>query len=335
MQRRIQSRIQLEWAGRTVLSFLTERFTYHPAEAWAERLGENRLLLNGTTAMAESILSAGDLLEFTAHDTPEPFVNLNVQVVHEDDDIMVVNKPPNLPCHPGGRYFNHTLWAELKTKFGLPAPSLVNRIDRETSGLVIVAKHDRAARICQTQFARHRVTKHYVALVEGHFPDTVEATGHMLSDPAGGVHKKRMFQPAPEAVPDEPGNAEGHLRAHTAFRALAYHDGISLVEAVPRTGRLHQIRATLHALGFPLVGDKLYGPDPEMFLRFCTDTLSDEDRRRLRMNRQALHAYGLEFRHPGNGSPVQFHAPPPEDMLTLMGPMAALFSGFGRHPSDA
>ncbi len=323
MQRRIQSRIKPEWADQSVLDFLAGRFTYHQAGEWAEIIKANHVLLNGSATTAASFLKAGDLLDYTAFDTPEPFVNLDVQIIHDDDDIMVVNKPPNLPCHPGGRYFNHTLWAVLKTTFDLAAPALVNRIDRETSGLVIVAKHERAARICHTQFAHRKVTKHYIALVEGLFPETLEAVGQMSPDLVSGVHKRRQFTLTHDANPTETGTNAGPLRAETTFRGLAHHQGLSLVEAVPRTGRLHQIRATLHALGFPVVGDKLYGPDPAMFLRFCTDTLSAEDRLRLRMNRQALHAVSLELRHPHDGRAVRYEAPPPDDMLSLMGHMAA------------
>jgi RluA family pseudouridine synthase len=323
MQRRIQSRIRPEGAGQAVLDFLAGRFTYHQAGEWAEIIKANHVLLNGSATTTASLLQAGDLLEYTAFDTPEPFVNFDVQIIHDDDDIMVVNKPPNLPCHPGGRYFNHTLWAVLKKTFRVADPALVNRIDRETSGLVIVAKHERAARICHTQFAHRRVTKHYLALVEGTFPETIEAVGQMSPDLISGVHKRRVFTLAEEAGPGGAAMGSPELRAETTFKGLANHQGMSLVEAIPRTGRLHQIRATLHALGFPVVGDKLYGPDPAMFLRFCTDALSAEDRLMLRMNRQALHAVSLELRHPHDGQAVRYEAPPPEDMLSLMGPMAA------------
>jgi 23S rRNA pseudouridine955/2504/2580 synthase/23S rRNA pseudouridine1911/1915/1917 synthase len=326
MQRRIQSRVKAAWEGISILDFLVRRFPYHTTEGWAERLADQRVGLNGGAATPDRLLATGDLVDYTADDTPEPRVNLNIRVIHEDADLIVVDKPPNLPCHPGGRYFNHTLWAELKRSFGVDNPSLVNRIDRETSGLVIVAKNDRAARICCTQFATRRVTKRYIALVEGRFQETLTASGHVVPDPVSSVHKRRLFRPASMLTPDEQAQQDHRLWTETAFRSLGYHGGISVVEAVPHTGRLHQIRATLHALGFPVVGDKLYGPDAGMFLRFCTDTLSEEDRRQLRITRQALHASSLELRHPEGGHTVSFQAAPPEDMLNLMGPLARLFA---------
>jgi 23S rRNA-/tRNA-specific pseudouridylate synthase len=94
---------------------------------------------------------------------------------------------------------------------------------------------------------------------------------------------------------------------------------VSEVEAILHTGRLHQIRATLSSLGYPVVGDKLYGPDPMIFVRFCTEALTDEDRRRLRMPRQALHATELEFQHPSTGERMRFEAPLPSDMAAVLG----------------
>ena len=319
MKRRIHCRIPSDQAGISLLEFLAQRFTYHTREQWAARLADGPAQVNCTVVGAEHVLESGDVLEYIAPDVPEPWVDTNLQVLHDDSDIMVINKPPNLPCHPAGRYFDHTLWAELRRRFGIESPAFVNRIDRETSGLVVVARNDRAAKSCRTQFARRRVTKRYVVLVEGQFPDSLEACGQLVPDPVFGRHKRRLFLPECGGDTDPKGRAEGAERAETFFRRLGDHEGISVVEATPRTGRLHQIRATLCSLGFPVVGDKLYGPDPALFVRFCTDMLSDADWRLLRMKRQALHAAHLEFRHPQGGRHLQFEAPLPGDMLALMG----------------
>jgi len=319
VKRRIQYRIPLEHAGALVLDLLAHRFPYHTREQWAVRVAEGLTRVNGAAVGAEQMLGPGDVLEYIAPDVSEPMVDTNLQVLHDDSDIMVINKPPNLPCHPAGRYFDHTLWAELRRRFGIESPAFVNRIDRETSGLVVVARNDRAAKSCRTQFARRRVTKRYVVLVEGHFPDSLEACGQLVPDSAFGRHKRRLFLSECGGDTGTLGMTAGAERAETFFRRLGDHEGISVVEAVPRTGRLHQIRATLCSLGFPVVGDKLYGPDPALFVRFCTDMLSDADWRLLRMKRQALHAAHLQFRHPQGGRHLQFEAPLPGDMLALMG----------------
>jgi RluA family pseudouridine synthase len=299
-----------------LLDFLSARFTYHSRDQWRDRIAEQRVLVNTVAAVAERILVGGDEIEFIVHDIAEPPVSFDVRIVFEDYDVMVINKPANLPCHPAGRYFNHTLWAYLKTRHCLESPILVNRLDRETSGLVLVAKHMKAEAQCRAQFAQRRVVKRYIALVEAAFPETLQARGWMLPDPESGVHKRRRFMPSPSG--SEPSSSSEW--AETDFRRLsATADGVSEVEAILHTGRLHQIRATLSSLGYPVVGDKLYGPDPMIFVRFCTEALTDEDRRRLRMPRQALHATELEFQHPSTGERMRFEAPLPSDMAAVLG----------------
>ena len=311
MKREASFRVPPGGPAETLLDFLSRRFTYHSREAWLARLEEGRVRLNKRVARDDQPVAAGDLLEYDIQDMPEPPVDTAFGVVFEDVDLLVADKPGNLPCHPGGAYFNHTLWALLKGRPGLQEPALVNRLDRETSGLIMVAKNPAAAKACRAEFAERRVVKRYLAMVEGLFPDTRQANGAMREDSAGPVRKRRLFV---EGV--TPMEAAGEW-AGTRFRRLAAGGGISLVEAIPSTGRLHQIRATLHAIGFPVVGDKLYGIDPEAFLRFCKGGLSEADKLALRMDRQALHAAFLRVRHPRTQAWMEWEAPMPKDMADL------------------
>jgi 23S rRNA pseudouridine955/2504/2580 synthase/23S rRNA pseudouridine1911/1915/1917 synthase len=162
------------------------------------------------------------------------------------------------------------------------------------------------------------VGKEYLVLVEGEFPESLEARGWMRADPDAGTARRRVFRPGHKE------NAEGDDWAETSFVRLAAGNGVSLVRAVPETGRLHQIRATLCSLGFPVVGDKVYGIDPGMFGRFCTDALSEDDWRRLRVKRQALHASRLEFRHPVDQRAMCLESPLPEELAGVV-----VGSGFG------
>jgi 23S rRNA pseudouridine955/2504/2580 synthase/23S rRNA pseudouridine1911/1915/1917 synthase len=139
----------------------------------------------------------------------------------------------------------------------------------------------------------------------------------MKADPASPVGKRRLFV---EGVPVEEAGSDW---AETRFRRLAEGNGISLVEAVPATGRLHQIRATLHACGYPVIGDKLYGVDPDLFLRFRSGALTGADRTALRLNRQALHAARLRMRHPRTRQWLDVEAPMPGDMAALARPVLA------------
>lgn len=302
-------------AGKTLVAFLVARFTYHNEAEWARLIVEGRVRVNGYATLPEVVLRADDVLRYDTSGIPEPPVDETVRIVSDDPLLLVVDKSGNLPCHPGGRYFNHTLWALLKSRFGLQDPVLVNRIDRETSGLVIVGKTPEAAQNLWKQLVAHKVGKRYAVFVEGEFPERLEAAGWLSSDPASVIRKKRRFMRA-EAGSDAPDKASEW--AETAFERVRVCNGFSVLTALPRTGRLHQIRATLLSLGYPVVGDKLYGVDEGLFVKFCDEAMTDADWGRLRMRRQALHADHLSFRHPRFGALTELTIPLPADMAALL-----------------
>ncbi len=314
-QRKAVILIDALWAGLTVIDLLERRFTYLDRPAWAAEISNGRIRVNGGPTFPDARISEGDRLEYLPSDTDEPPVETGYRKVYEDAHLLVVDKPANLPCHPGGRYFRHTLWALLQRREGLDVIHFVHRLDRETSGLVLVAKSPQAAKRCGARFSSGAVRKRYLALVEGRFPmGEIDARGYLVRDFQSLVRKKRRFYPDGEC-PSGP-TAE---TCRTLLRGTASKDGLTLVEAVPETGRLHQIRATLSGMGYPVVGDKIYGPDDALFIRFIEDRLSDEDRRRLRLHRQALHAAGLSIRHPFSNVALSLDAPLPPDMASLIG----------------
>lgn len=302
-------------AGLELAAFLAARFPYHDQEGWGALAAAGALLVNGAQAGAALALRAGDEVRFVPPARPEPPVDEAVAVLYEDADILLVNKPGNLPAHPGGKYFNNTLWRILKDRLGVPEPGIVNRLDRETSGVVLVARHPRAAELCRRQFDARGVTKKYTVFVEGDFAAPRRARGCMGPAAGSAVRKKMLFTPSALAAP-EPGRESRW--ADTEFTPVERSGGLTMLEAVPHTGRLHQIRATLLALGAPVVGDKIYGADETLFLRFLEDALTAEDRARLRLPRQALHAAELSFRHPADGRPMTVRAPLPADMASLL-----------------
>ena len=314
MTREMTFTIREKDAGKTLVAFLVARFTYHDSEEWSRLISEGRVRVNGYATVPAVMLKPDDVLRYDASDIPEPPVDETFGVVSDDPMLLVVDKSGKLPCHPGGRYFNHTLWAFLKARYGLEDPVLVNRIDRETSGLVLVAKVPEAAHNLWKQFATHKVVKRYTVFVEGEFPERLDASGWLCVDPASAIRKKRRFLPAAAGSSAPEKEAEW---SETAFERVRLCDGFSVVTALPRTGRLHQIRATLLSLGFPVVGDKLYGVDENLFLKFCEDALTEEDRKRLRLRRQALHAGYIQFRHPRFGALTELTAPLPQDMSAL------------------
>jgi 23S rRNA pseudouridine955/2504/2580 synthase/23S rRNA pseudouridine1911/1915/1917 synthase len=315
MKRRTAFDVPAAAAGVALADYLAGRFPYHDRAGWCGRIRSGHVTVNARIGLPDAALRAGDRLAYDTSDIPEPPVDFTIGIVSDDADLLIVNKSGNLPCHPGGRYFNHTLWTWLKEARGLAEPALVNRIDRETSGLVVVAKNPAAAHNCGKQFANRQVGKRYAVLIEADaFPATLDGAGWLLPDTVSAVRKKRRVVLG--SVADSPGTEAAWVE--TRFRLLAQRRGVALIEAEPLTGRLHQIRATLLALGYPVVGDKLYGRDETAFIRFCQGRLTDADRSALRMDRQALHASGLSFRHPRFGLPVSYQLALPDDMQRVL-----------------
>ena len=189
-------------------------------------------------------------------------VRRDYSILFEDHNLLALNKPGNLPCHPGGRYFAHTLWGLLKSNYPEDSIFFVNRLDRETSGIVLVAKTRVAAENCQRQFIAGTVRKKYRVIVEGDFPGgIIRADGYLFKDERSLIRKKQRFLHRHESktllVKAKP--------CCTLFRLIRKSDGKSLVLAEPVTGRLHQIRATLFSLGYPVTGDKIYGRTKPFF----------------------------------------------------------------------
>ncbi|MDX9788549.1 MAG: RluA family pseudouridine synthase [Desulfobacterales bacterium] len=312
--RRASIRIRAEYAGTGVLDFLCCRFTYHDRGKWTRliRAGNVRINDRETNPLAE--LNAGDELAYVGFDEIEPPVCEQYDVLYEDEDLLVINKPGNLPCHPGGRYFRHTLWHLLTARYRMGALHFINRLDRETSGIVLVAKTLDAGNACRRQFESGSVQKQYRVAVYGDFPlGKIGAQGGLSRDMTSSVRKKQRF--IVSGAYDFSSDAVKFCQ--TDFQLLARNRGLSLLAAFPVTGRLHQIRTTLFSMGYPVVGDKLYGPDDTLFLRFIEDRLTAEDKQKLILSRQALHAYRVQLLHPVSGRKMDWIAPLPAEIESL------------------
>ena len=247
--------------------------------------------VNGSPTRPSQILRAGDEIRVAVPDEVEPAVaraeDIPLDILHEDAAVLVLNKPAGLVVHPGagnaeGTLVNALLFhcAGLSVIGGTERPGIVHRLDKETSGCLVVAKTDSAHRSLSAQFADRLIKKTYLALVEG-----IPRMPHGKIEAAIGrhaVHRQKM------AV-SERGRA-----SVTGYRVLASFERKALVECQPRTGRTHQIRVHLKHLGHPIVGDPLYG-------------------RRGGQPRHFLHAWKLSFTHPESGKPMAFCAPLPAD----------------------
>src|SRR2546421_898410 len=249
--------------------------------------------LNDASTRPRQIVRAGDKI-----DVREPPVEqieiqpqrIPVDILFEDDDLIVINKPAGLTVHPGAGQREHTVvnallshCATLSGIGGKERPGIVHRLDKETSGCLVVAKNDMAHRELSKQFAARTVEKIYLALVAG----KLRKPAGVIDEKIGRhpVHRKRM-QVSPH---------RGRT-ARTEYRVIRSSDAASLIECRLHSGRTHQIRVHLHHLGHPVLGDKVYGP------RFAKN-----------FPRQMLHAWKLGFRHPRTSQWKTFEASLPVD----------------------
>ncbi len=257
------------------------------------RAGEVRL--QGQPARPRELVRTGDvvrLVEPVVQEIEDKAEEIPLEILFEDDDLLVVNKPPGLVVHPGAGNQTHTLvnallhhCTSLSGIGGKQRPGIVHRLDKETSGCLVVAKNDAAHQSLARQFAEREVKKIYLALVAG-TPKRPRGT----IDAAIGRHpvqRKKM------AVDLRRGRS-----ARTEYRVLQSGGGMSLMEFVLHSGRTHQIRVHLQHLGHPVIGDALYG-------------------RKAFTPRQMLHAWKLGFTHPRTGERLFLQAPIPNDFRQL------------------
>lgn len=285
---------------------MSRRFPMISRIGWQERIRDGRVSLGGGRARPSSRVHEGQEVTFRYDRRPEPAVSMDVRVLFEDPESVVISKPANLPVHPSGIYFQNTLLTWLRARWPDDPPRPVHRLDRETSGCMLLARTAQSASRLSRMFRTDRVRKEYLVLVEGDFPDEMDASG-FLGPGQSEVRKKVRFSPV---------SFPGAVSARTEFFCLQRVHGLSLLRARLHTGRTHQIRATLCSLGFPVTGDRLYGVDDSYYLDFIHDRETDEARRRLRMDRTALHSALISFESCGQAVTVE--CPLPEDMQALL-----------------
>jgi 23S rRNA pseudouridine1911/1915/1917 synthase len=231
-----------------------------------------------------------------------------LNVLHEDADLIVVNKPAGLVCHPTKDGELSSLIGRVRLHLGSAEGRLVNRLDRETSGLVLVAKSAEVARDLGRLLAGSSVHKAYQALVHGHLPaDRLVIVAPLGRDDGSVVAIK-------DCVRADGAAAETEVRLVRTFRRAGAP--YSLIDVVPRTGRKHQIRIHCAHIGHPIVGDKIYGGDPQRYLRLVTGTLTQEDRRALLLEHHALHARRLAFEW--KGGPCDWSVDPPDAFSSFL-----------------
>ena len=264
----------------------------------------------GRRLKASSSVREGDQLVIRRPARAEPVCPRELAVLYSDEHVLVVDKPAGLPVHASAKFYFNTLTRVLAEKFPGEPLQIAHRLDRETSGVLVVARGRPAASRLKTAFARKQARKTYLAVVRGvpPWPD--------------GVVKEIDL---PLALTDEPGALDVRMVARAGAPPALTRVSIALrrprhalVSCQPVTGRQHQIRAHLAAAGYPIVGDKIYGHDDELFRAYCAGGLTNELLARLELPRQALHAASIEIAHPASGQLMRFESPLPADLTAFL-----------------
>lgn len=292
--------------------YLTKRFDDFSRRDWQRRIDRGEITINRHVSRPSRKLNFGDLIEFSYEMPDEPEVPTDLVVIFEDEDYLVLNKPAGLPVHPSGIYKFQTVTELLKSQGILKEGYLLHRLDRETSGVLALGKNREAAAAFQRTLRSGAVEKFYEVAVEGVVTQKMDARGYIYRIPTSRLSRKRTFSKARPA-----GEALDVQTSWTEFFPIMSHQGLTLMRARLHTGRMHQIRATLHALGLPVVGDKLYGPDESLYFNFADDTMSEADWAALRIRRSALHCCEMSLVHPKSGAPWTLKAQLPIDIMSL------------------
>ena len=215
-------------------------------------------------------------------------------IIYEDERLLVVDKPALVVCHPSKNGPWSSLIGACREYSGLETLHMPSRLDRETSGVIVFAKDRELGSTLQTAIEQRRVRKMYRAIVHGTLESTLTVDQPIGLDGTGPVHIRQWARPDGAA-------------AVTEFTPVQIGKGYTLVDVSPKTGRMHQIRVHAAWMGHPIVGDKIYGPDQQMFLDFIESGWTPELEARLELPRHALHASKIRFEWPGGA--LGFSAP--------------------------
>lgn len=312
-------------AGMRLDRFLAKRCHWRSRTKIEELIEGGEVELVGRVARSSRKVHEGEVV---AVRLPRPKRELDLHaagpprgltMLFEDECLVAVDKPPDIPVHPGGRLLEDTVITRLQERYRAAAvddedavvPKLCHRLDLETSGVLLVAKTDAVAAEMGRQMRRRETRKEYLAIVHG----TVQDDDFVIDAPIG-KHPASAIGNRRAVVPDGVASKTG-VTVEKRFRR---DDGdFTLVRCRLYTGRRHQIRCHLHHAGYPIVGDKVYGLDEEFFLAYYEERLDAELLRRLLLPRQALHAARLVAVHPKKKTPLEIVAELPEDLATFVG----------------
>lgn len=294
MNRTIEYTIPKSQNGLRVEQFLRRKGYSRQNLTEIKRMPQS-ILVNGIHYYMRQTLAAGDHLQVCICETESsekiPPVKLPLNIVYEDEDILVINKPAGMPIHPSMKNYYNSLANALAWYYQDQGKPFIfrcsNRLDRDTSGLTVISKHLVSASIMADMTKKRLVHREYLAIVKGDLTPPAGTITAPLSRKEGSIIERTVdFDHGEEAI--------------THYKLVKKENRHSLVSLQLETGRTHQIRIHMKYLGYPLIGDYLYNPDME------------------HITRQALHSYHMEFPHPITGQKMTFTAPLPPDMSAII-----------------
>ncbi len=296
MNRTLTYTIENEFHGISVSSYLKSKGFSSQNLVELKKMPES-VLVNGKWVYLTHRLNAGDNLTIhiieTASSEKIPPVKLPLDIIYEDEDLMVINKPAGMPIHPSMNNYENSLGNALAYYFAAQNKPFIfrciNRLDKDTSGLTIIAKHMVSAGMLSAMVADKKnggIMREYLAIIKGTPTPPQGIINAPIARKEGSILEREVNETGETAI--------------THYTILKTNNGHSLVSLVLETGRTHQIRVHMKHLGYPLIGDHLYNPDME------------------HINRQALHSHRLSFIHPITKEIMEFSAPLPEDMARIV-----------------
>jgi len=319
--------------GWRVDHYLSRLFPNFSRALFQKAIEQHTILVNGIPVKTSRKLRMNDRLSVRLPELPDrtiPPEDIPLNIVYEDEYLVVLNKQPGLIVHPGKGNYRGTLVGALQFHFdrlsdiaGQLRPGIVHRLDRNTSGVLVIAKDNQVHHRLSGQFERREVTKEYLAIARGVFDlDEDEIATHVRIHPQ---HREKMM------VCEPGGNSRPAVTRYTVAERYA---GFTVVRLFPKTGRTHQLRVHLQHLGHPIVADRLYGGGARLSLGELptsspltteeSDAAEDAESQSSPelISRQALHARRLAFRHPHSGKELEFEAPLPDDMQRTIAALA-------------
>lgn len=294
MNRTIDYQITEIDSGLRVEQFLRRRGYSAQNLACIKRMPQS-VIVNGSHYYMRDKLSAGDRLSIRIQEAEcskkIPPADIPLDIVYEDEDIIVVNKPAGMPIHPSMNNYENSMANALAWYYKSQGKPFIfrccNRLDRDTSGLTVVAKHLVSGSILSAMSCRRQISREYLAIAKGEvFPPSGTIDAPLSRKPGTVIERCVDFEHGETAI--------------THYRTVSVKNGHSLVSLHLETGRTHQIRIHMKHIGYPLIGDYLYNPDTG------------------RINRQALHSHRLCFSHPVTAGHMEFTAPLPDDMAAAL-----------------